>query len=275
MDIKDLNKSQLILLAVLLSFITSIATGITTVTLMQQAPTSFTAPINRVVQQTIEKIQQVEGKTITQTVVVKEEDLVVDAIAKNQSAVFAITKETQDADGKTIEVSAGRGFVISTDGIVVADANLVPDKGIYYVKNDSGKFKADFVLTDKGGFSFFKIGDAVDGKSKVAFTVPAFGDLNKMKTGQKIIVLGNSIISSIFEGDKNVNISVTKSNAGGLVLNLDGEALGIALYSDTTNFVSIDDIKSALKLYLNPATNLPGAPVLAPTSVTPSSPATP
>ena len=49
MDIKDLNKSQLILLAVfLLAFITSIATGITTVTLMQQAPTSITIPINKV-----------------------------------------------------------------------------------------------------------------------------------------------------------------------------------------------------------------------------------
>ena len=41
-------------------------------------------------------------------VVVKEEDLVVDAIAKNNSAVFSITKESQDADGKTIEVSAGQ-----------------------------------------------------------------------------------------------------------------------------------------------------------------------
>ena len=88
MDIKDLNKTQLILLAVLLSFVTSIATGITTVTLMQQAPKSITTPINRVVQQTIEKIQQVEGKTVTQTVVVKEEDLVVDAIAKNKSSIF-------------------------------------------------------------------------------------------------------------------------------------------------------------------------------------------
>ncbi len=93
MDIKDLNKSQLILLAVLLSFITSIATGITTVTLMQQAPKSITVPVNRVVQQTVDKIEQVEGKTVTQTVVIKEEDLVVDAIAKNQSAVFSITKD--------------------------------------------------------------------------------------------------------------------------------------------------------------------------------------
>src|SRR5450830_929470 len=102
MDIKDLNKSQLILLAVLLSFITSIATGITTVTLMQQAPVSFTAPVSRIIQQTVEKIQQVEGKTITQTVVVKEEDLVVDAIAKNKGTTFSITKEGLDANSQTV-----------------------------------------------------------------------------------------------------------------------------------------------------------------------------
>ena len=96
MDIKDLNKPQLILLAVLLSFVTSIATGITTVTLMQQAPASFTAPVNRIIRQTVEKIQQVEGKTTVQTVIIKEEDLVVDAIAKNQSTVFTISKEIFD-----------------------------------------------------------------------------------------------------------------------------------------------------------------------------------
>ncbi|MFA6353470.1 MAG: hypothetical protein WCW93_00870 [Candidatus Paceibacterota bacterium] len=247
MDIKELNKTQLILLAILLSFITSIATGITTVTLMQQAPVSFTAPINRVVQQTIEKIQQVEGKTTVQTVVVKEEDLVVDAIAKNQSAVFSIIKETQDLTGATVEVGAGRGFAVSTDGIIVADALSVPDKGVYYVKNDSGKFKADFVSTDKAGFSFLNIGASVNGKDKLVFTVPAFGDLDKMKTGQKVLVFGSNISSSIFEGDKDVNINVTKSNTGGLVLNLDGEALGIALFSDTTNFASIKTINDALK----------------------------
>src|SRR3989338_6667060 len=109
MDIKDLNKPQLIMLAILLSFITSIATGITTVTLMQQAPSSVTVPINRVIKQTVEKIQQVEGKTTVQTVIVKEEDLVVDAIAKNASSVFSITRDSQDAEFNPIEVSAGYG----------------------------------------------------------------------------------------------------------------------------------------------------------------------
>jgi S1-C subfamily serine protease len=263
MDIKELNKTQLILLAVLLSFVVSIATGITTVTLMQQAPPSFTAPVNRVIQQTVDKIEQVEGKTITQTVVVKEEDLVVDAIAKNQSAVFAISKEVQGTDFRMTEVSAGRGFAISTDGIIVTDASLVPDQETYYVKNNSGKFKADFVSTDKNGFSFLKIGDPVNGTDKISFTVPTFGDLSKMKIGQQVLVLGNTVASSIFEGlnaNKGVDLNVAKSNAGGLVLNLDGEALGIALSSDTVSFASIKNISDALN---------PPAPATAPAPATP------
>ncbi len=247
MDIKDLNKSQLILLAVLLSFVTSIATGITTVTLMQQAPSSFTTPVNNVIKQTIEKIQQVEGKTTVQTVIIKEEDLVVDAIAKNRTAIFVVTKEIFSLEeGKIVEVSAGRGFVASADGVVVVDGNLVPGAGVYYLKNDSGKFKADFISINEAGFAFLKIGAPLDEKNKISFVLPSIGNLDKMKTGQKVLVLGNSVSSSIFEENKNVNIVVTKSNAGGLVINLDGEVLGLALFGEKGNFVSIKSIMDAL-----------------------------
>ncbi len=267
MDIKDLNKPQLLLLAVLLSFVTSIATGITTVTLMQKAPQSFTAPVNRVIQQTIEKIQQVEGKTTVQTVVVKEEDLVVDAIAKNKSAVFTITKEGQDPDGKSIEIPAGLGFVVSTPGVIVADMTLVPSQQTYFVKNSSGKFKADFIFSDKGGFSFLEIGAAVNGTDKASFTVPTPGDVSKMKIGQKILVLGSGVTSSIYDGDKDLKISVTKSNGGSVVLDLDGNVLGIALSGEAVSFAPITAIKSALKLSESGgdagATNT-AAPVLAP-----------
>src|SRR3989344_4750708 len=190
MDIQDLNKSQLILLAVLLSFVTSIATGITTVTLMQQAPDSVTVPINRVIQQTVEKIQQVEGKTTVQTVIVKEEDLVIDAISKNKPSLFSISRES---GGQNNEISAGHGFVINTDGVIVADASLVPDEENYFVTNASGKFEAEFLFTDNGGFSFLKIGQPVDPAVQPAFTVPAFGNLSQVKVGQKIIVLGSTI----------------------------------------------------------------------------------
>lgn len=269
MDIKDLNKSQLILLAVLLSFITSIATGITTVTLMQQAPASFTTPVNRVIQQTVQKIEQVEGKTVTQTVVVKEEDLVVDAIAKNQSAVFVITKMGQDVNFQPIEVSAGRGFAVSTDGVVVADASLVSDNETYFVANGSGKFKATFLSTDKAEFSFLKIGDPVNGTDKLSFTVPTLGDLTKMKIGQQVLVLGNTVTSSIFEGlnaNKGIDLTVAKTNAGGLVLDLDGNALGIALSPDSqTSFASVSTINSSLAA-LNPPITTGIVPATASTS---------
>ena len=241
------------MLALLLSFVTSIATGITTVTLMQQAPASVTVPINRIIRQTVEKI--VPGSTSTpQTVVVKEEDLVVDAIAKNQASVFSVSKESLDETGKTTEVSAGRGLIISNDGYVAVDSTLVPDKEVYYVKNDSGKFKADFVSTDKNGFSILKIGAPLDEKNKLAFTLPDFGDLNKMKAGQKVIVLGGDISSFIFDGSKDMKINVTKSNAGGLVLDLDGEVLGIASLADGNSFVPISAITSAVKAIVIPKT---------------------
>ncbi|MBY0376381.1 hypothetical protein K2P96_00155 [Patescibacteria group bacterium] len=253
MEIKDLNKSQLILLAILLSFITSIATGITTVTLMQQAPTSVTTPINNVVRQTIEKIQQVEGKTTTQTVVVKEEDLVVDAIAKNRSAVFTVTKDGYDLDGNPIEIS-GRAFAVSNSNILVADSRFVPGQDNYYVKNDSGKFKASFISGEKG-YSFLKVGVALDDKSKLAYTVPIAGDVSKMKIGQKIIILSNSISSSIFNGSLSINVS--KNDGGALVLNLDGEALGIALTGDSTTFASMASINESLKSILPPSAPAP------------------
>ncbi len=246
MDIKDLNKPQLILLMVLLSFVTSIATGITTVTLMQQAPPSFTEPVNRVIRQTVENIQQVEGKTITQTIIVKEEDLIVDAIEKNKGSVFAVSKDGVDLEGRAVEVSAGRAFAVTPDGMLVADASLVFENEVHYVKNDSGKFRAEFVSANIAGFAFIKIGQPVNGTDKPVFTVPVLGDLATMKIGQKMIVYGGGIASSIFEGDKNLNMTVSKMNAGGLVLNLNGEALGVALFNETSNFSSIKTITDAL-----------------------------
>ena len=240
-----MNKSQLILLAILLSFITSIATGITTVTLMQQAPDSVTVPINRVIKQTIEKIEQVEGKTTIQTVVVKEEDLVVDAIAKNQASLFTLTKEIKNENNDVVEVSAGRGFMVA-DNIIVADSMFVQNSGAYFAANSSGKFKADFFSADKAGFSFLKIGGAVNGTDKLVASVPLFGDPSKMKTGQKVLVIGNGISSFIFDGSKSIKIDVKLGNAGGLVLNLEGEVLGIALFNENNSFVPINIISESL-----------------------------
>jgi len=66
MDIKDLNKGQFILLIILVCFIVSIATSITTFALLQQTPESVKSPITQVVQRTVERIVEVEkGRNLT------------------------------------------------------------------------------------------------------------------------------------------------------------------------------------------------------------------
>src|ERR1700693_2855924 len=97
MDIKDLNKPQLILLAVLLSFVTSIATGITTVTLMQQAPPSFTAPVTRIVRETVEKIVPAESGPKTQALSDEQKKLLEELKAIKPLTVTLFLKgETED-----------------------------------------------------------------------------------------------------------------------------------------------------------------------------------
>lgn len=60
MDIKDLNKGQFILLIILVCFIVSITTSITTYSLLAETPESIRNPITQVVQKTVERIVEVE-----------------------------------------------------------------------------------------------------------------------------------------------------------------------------------------------------------------------
>ena len=87
MDLEELSKSQIILLTLLVSFVTSIATGIVTVSLMDQAPPAIAQTVNRIVERTVEKVvslpsQTAAAVTTEKTVVIKESDLISDAVAK-------------------------------------------------------------------------------------------------------------------------------------------------------------------------------------------------
>ena len=142
MEMKDLNKSQLILLALLISFVTSIATGISAVTLMQQAPTSVTAPINRIVKQTVEKIVQVDsGKT---QLSVEQQKLLEDLKAIKPLTVSLFLK------GEKEDKILGTGLFLGQDKVVIASIIPEPKEGeVYVVKSVLGEQKISKVVQEK------------------------------------------------------------------------------------------------------------------------------
>ncbi len=85
----DLSKTQVILLTLFITFVTSIATGVVTVTLLDQSPPGVTQTINRVVEKTIEKvISPAETKEVR--VIVSESQMMSEAVRKAKSAIVRI-----------------------------------------------------------------------------------------------------------------------------------------------------------------------------------------
>jgi hypothetical protein len=134
MDIKDLNKQQLILLAILLSFVISIATGITTVTLMEQAPSSVTMPITRVVQQTVEKIVPASSNNSSSALSEDQKKLLEDLKAIKPLTVTLFLK------GETENTVLGTGLFLGDNRVIIASLIPEPKEGeVYIVKSVLGE----------------------------------------------------------------------------------------------------------------------------------------
>ncbi|MBX4215455.1 S1C family serine protease [Candidatus Parcubacteria bacterium] len=247
----DLNKNQLILLALLVSFVTSIATGIVTVSLMEQAPQSVTQTINKVVTQTIEKVVE---KTGPATVVrANDDDLIAAAVEKNVSGTVKIRL---GEDGDVV----GYGAVIGKDGTIVSDVNpaeFAEEAKYFVIMSDGKEFPMTFSKMDKSGVSLWTpVLTGPDGKPAYTPKSLVLGDSDKLRIGQTVLVvspagdtLQKGLISGLVrdattEGSatttppvtsvKLVKLSIVLSddNSGSPLLNLDGDVIGITIYRD-------------------------------------------
>ena len=141
MEIEKLTKMQIVLLTLLVSFVTSIATGIVTVTLMDQAPPAITQTLNRVVERTVERVVPDESNqgasviTKETTVVVKEEDLITDSINKNSKSVVRIRSVAEEGvEGSLV----GIGAIVSRNGMIVTDPSVIKNGSKYVVETANG-----------------------------------------------------------------------------------------------------------------------------------------
>ncbi len=111
---EHLSKQQIVLLTLFTSFVTSIATGVVTVSLMDQDPGGVTQVINKVVERTIERVA-VSPSTAPVAAAVESQSLsqVVDKVSKS---IVRIKTKGIGADG-----ISGLGIIVSPDGLILTD----------------------------------------------------------------------------------------------------------------------------------------------------------
>lgn len=248
---EELNKTQIILLTLFITFVTSVTTGIVTVTLLEQAPPGVTQTINRVVERTIEKVTPVVTKTETR--VVGQEDEIIRTASLNKPAVVrivmlnnAVASASSTNLAATVlaetpaEVEIGTGFVISSDGSVATAYSTIPDQNAKYgIYVGDKKHTASVVFHGKSdGLAILKM----DSEKGVKFFVPQFS--KPVKLGQTVIVLGRDLsrytvsvglISSLKEAANGVlpsfktTVKSDDTNFGGPLLASDGSIIGLNL----------------------------------------------
>lgn len=180
---EELNKTQLILLAIFLSFITSLATGIVTVTLLEQAPVGVTQTINRVVEKTVERVVPGENKVTTtiKQIIVPAEDPIANAVAKARDSFVRIELSVPNSDGTSDEPSIVNltGVYIGKDGYVLGPGilNEYNSMSISVVGRTGDKSKVAIVGNNSNGYSILKMDPADKKISSVDFTAksPALG----------------------------------------------------------------------------------------------------
>jgi S1-C subfamily serine protease len=286
MDMEKLTKQQIVLVTLLVSFVTSIATGIVTVALMDQAPAGVTQTINRIVERTIEKAVTIPATTNSaavvtrETVVVKEDDQIIGSIDKNKTSIVRIYTNMSNAGDVAQRTFIGLGTIISKEGLIITGDVFADTNGRYMVTVDNNKFYSVVVLPKKtdGQLYFLKI--VQDAKNIVDFIPVTFSDSNNLKLGQTVIVWGGEeqdsvstgIVSSLINivgsvstttststgpitskiSAINTSIALTDSLSGGPLLNLSGEVVGLKVsstISDKINFIPSNVLKQEVANY--------------------------
>jgi hypothetical protein len=119
MNLEQLNKTQIILLTLLVSFVTSIATAIATAALIQKAPADITRVISHTIEQPVQTVVPGQTEVVTKTVVVQQSDLIGQAIQKIQPSIVQIFEK-----GKPLTAFLALGAVIDAKGMILTDASV-------------------------------------------------------------------------------------------------------------------------------------------------------
>ena len=216
MQMEDLTRTQLVLLVLLVSFVTSLVTGVVSVTLVNQAPAPVTQTINRVFEKVINEpdIPKLQALVNPENIITKLVDAtlpaVVSVIATKDIPVFEkyfinpfgdsgipsdlvprdfLIPQFRQKGTEKREIGSGTGFFVSDDGMLVTNKHVVADAAAEYsvVMNDGRKLPAKVLARDpQEDIAILK----VEGSKFVSIEL---GDSDRNKVGQTVVAIGNAL----------------------------------------------------------------------------------
>lgn len=243
MDLENLTKAQLILLTLLVSFMTSIATGIMTVALLGQIPDPVTRTINNVIERTIEKVVPGESKpTPTPSTPASESELIQGAIEKNSRSLVRIYTVAEEGATTTVLDSKGTfrglGVLVSSDGLVAVPDSLAIEGRNYFIETGNGVLAPGVIVTEgRGSVALMKMTLATATPSVSAATL---GNPADLKLGQSVVAIGgetrtivavgtiSDIVPLAGGGIDTIKVSATDvATLGNLLVTAQGKVVGM------------------------------------------------
>ena len=164
-----------------------------------------------------------------QTIIVRENIALTEAIARVEKTIVGVRAKT--ADGKILE---GTGLAVTSDGLIVTLADLVPPGSDFYFYVD-GEWPTWQILKrdTKNNLALVKVG-------KGGLATAGFANLEKTEIGERVFLLGamrvatttkvfaNEGIVSYFGQDTVVTDILERKAAGSPLFNISGEVIGIS-----------------------------------------------
>ena len=224
MNIEELSKSQLMLLTILVNFVTSVATGILTVSLLDHAPAYVTQTVNRVVERTIETVAQAAPAAVISAPAPSNQDLVTAAIGADAARAIVIYDSKTGSTTPALAVGTHLPFARA---IVTAAQDALPKEVLI-------GFPGDIYITASlsrsgNGIAIYGFSDSVKlPKAPATTLVPS----TALKLGQTALAIGadgsaaTGIISRV--GASGIHTTLPDIGTGTAAVDLSGNVIGIA-----------------------------------------------
>ena len=258
MDLEQLTKHQIMLLTLLVSFVTSIATGIVTVSLMNQAPPAISRTINQIVEHTVQTVVPSSAGPVTttvKTVVVKDDDLVAQSIASLQKSIIRIT-------GKGSDTLIARGIIIDAQGTALTDGDALANASadsFEAILPDGTRVPLTVQKSTSTSTPIVKVSVAVG--TSTAFAPAPLADPSSLKLGESVLRIGGSGADIVGEGviatlptagESSIDTTVESSTPGSIVTTLFGEVIGMTTSDSLANSADTYTIIPAIETKSTP-----------------------